>query len=89
MEVEGYGGGHRHGRRGHGRGRRRWWGPRWGYRYRRPAPVRYVWYSPWNWYKGICKKGCTSIGNGNWGCEYAGRGANDCWFASDCYGCGY
>lgn len=38
---------------------------------------------------GPCKKGCTSIGNGNWGCQYPGPGPNYCWFASDCYGCGY
>jgi len=96
IEREGYGGhrrghgGHRGGRHG-GRpgGRRRWWGPRYGYRYQRPPPApSYIWYNPWYWFRGMCKNGCTSIGNGNWGCQYPGAGQNDCWFASDCYGCG-
>jgi len=91
--LEEFGGrGRRGGRRGHWRrsrrgGRRRWWGQRWGYRYR--PPPRFIWYSPWNWFSGICKRGCTSIGNGQWGCQYPGSGPNDCWFANDCYGCGY
>ena len=82
----GRGGRGRHGRGGRGGGRR-WWGQRHGYRYR--PPPRFVWYSPWNWFRGACKRGCTSIGNGQWGCQYPGSGPNDCWFANDCYGCGY
>ena len=50
---------------------------------------RYFWYNPGYWFNGPCKRGCTSIGNGNWGCQYTGSGPNDCWFANDCYGCGY
>lgn len=50
---------------------------------------RYFWYNPGYWFNGACKRGCTSIGNGNWGCQYPGSGPNDCWFANDCYGCGY
>lgn len=80
-------GGGRHSGRHSGRGGRRWWGQNLGYRYR--PPPRFVSYSPWNWFRGACKRGCTSIGNGNWGCQYPGSGPNDCWFANDCYGCGY
>jgi len=79
-------GGH-HGHRGrHGGGRR--WGRRWGLHRPPPPPQQYMWYSPWNWFRGVCKDGCTSIGNRRWGCQYPGSGPNDCWFASDCYGCG-
>lgn len=89
VEKEGfYAHGHGHGRM-YGIGRPRWrsrWRSRWGYR--QPPPPRYLWYNPWYWYRGMCKNGCTSIGNGNWGCQYPGSGPNDCWFASDCYGCG-
>ena len=81
-EREEFGGHHGH------HGGRRWWGRRWGYRYRPPPPPRYMWYSPWYWFRGVCKDGCTSIGNRRWGCQYPGSGPNDCWFASDCYGCG-
>ncbi len=84
--VHGHGHGYGPGRR---YGRPRWgsrWRSRWGYR--QPPPPRYLWYNPWYWYRGMCKNGCTSIGNGNWGCQYPGSGPNDCWFASDCYGCG-
>lgn len=88
-ELEGYHGHHghyghhgHHGHHGHyghyGYRGGRWWGGRWGYR----------WYSPWNWFRGVCKDGCTNIGNRRWGCQYPGSGPNDCWFASDCYGCG-
>ena len=83
-KIEQFGGHYGHGiRRG-----RHWWGRR-GYRYRPPPPpVQYMWYSPWYWFRGVCKDGCTSIGNRRWGCQYPGSGPNDCWFASDCYGCG-
>jgi len=54
------------------------------------------WYNPWytSWYNPFynysqpCKKGCTSIGNDEWGCQYPGDGINECVVASDCYGCG-
>jgi hypothetical protein len=87
--MRGGGGSRRHGGGGsrrHGGGRR-WFGQRWGYRYR--APQRFVRYNPWTWFGGRCKNGCTSIGGGGWGCQYPGSGPNDCWFADDCYGCGY
>ena len=34
-----------------------------------------------------CRNGCINTGNG-WGCQYPGWRATDCWFASDCDGCG-
>ena len=34
-----------------------------------------------------CRNGCVNTGNG-WGCQYPGWRASDCWFASDCDGCG-
>jgi len=84
-------GGGRHGGGRHGGGRhgggRRWWGGGHGYGYgTRPMPY-YRWYNPWNWYN-RCKDGCSSIGNGRWGCQYPGNGPNSCIFAADCYGCG-
>jgi hypothetical protein len=89
--------------RGHGRGGRRWYGGNWGYRYRPPPPaVRYYpdyypgyapRYVPWltgaYWFGSTCKDGCTNVGNDRWGCQFPGGGANDCVFASDCYGCGF
>ena len=88
---------------GHGRGGRRWYGGNWGYRYRPPPPaVRYYpdyypgyapRYVPWltgaYWFGSTCKDGCTNVGNDRWGCQFPGGGANDCVFASDCYGCGF
>ena len=72
------------------RNRRRWWGPRWGYRYNPPPYRRYIsWWNPFTWYSDSCKNGCINLGNGNWGCPYPGNGFNDCWFARDCNGCGY
>lgn len=88
VNVESFGGhrGRRHGGRRH-RGGRRWWGGGHGYGYGiRPMPY-YRWYNPWNWYN-RCKDGCSSIGNGRWGCQYPGNGPNSCIFAADCYGCG-
>lgn len=89
-EREGYYGGYYDRERDKKRG---WWERRRRYLYGRrrppPPPPRYLWYNPWYWFSGPCKKGCTSIGNGNWGCQYPGPGPNDCWFANDCYGCGY
>ena len=78
----------RRGRRGHRRRRypmRRWWGHNWGYTY----PPSFIWYSPWQWFRGLCKTGCANIGKGQWGCQYPGSNPNDCVFASDCLGCNY
>ena len=54
-----------------------------------PSPRYYPWWNYGYWFRGICKNGCTSLGRGNWGCQYPGNNPNDCWFARDCYGCGY
>ena len=57
------------------------------------APIVYggwynpSWYNPWSYWGGPCKDGCTSIGNGEWGCQSPGNQVNDCLFASDCRGC--
>jgi hypothetical protein len=78
----------RRGRRGHRRRRypmRRWWGHNWGYTY----PPTFIWYSPWQWFRGLCKTGCANIGRGQWGCQYPGSNPDDCVFASDCLGCNY
>jgi len=70
------------------RGRRRH--PHRGYRYGpHPSPRYYPWWNYGYWFRGSCKNGCTSLGRGNWGCQYPGSNPNDCWFATDCYGCGY
>ena len=59
------------------------------------------WYNPMSWYgyfygeplyydeiiEPRCKKGCTNLGNGQWGCQSLGRSWNNCWFASDCAAC--
>ena len=90
--IEGYrGGGHDGGRRGMRRG---------GDYYRREninymsypshhyGNHGYTWNNPWYLYRGnVCKNGCTNLGNGNWGCQYPGYGANHCWFSSDCDEC--
>lgn len=84
-EVEEFRG--RRGRRGHRRRypMRRWWGHNWGYTY----PPSFIWYSPWQWFRGLCKTGCANIGRGQWGCQYPGSNPDDCVFASDCLGCNY
>ena len=86
IEKEGYRGhgdhGH-HGHHGHHRGHGHW---RRRHRYHRPSS--YTWFNPWYWFRGLCRNGCTNIGRGEWGCQYPGTGPNDCWFASDCIGCG-
>ncbi len=94
--IEGYRGGHGG---GHGGGRR---GMRRGMRYDRGYYGRgnnnymthhsenhgYTWHNPWYLYRGnVCKNGCTNLGNGNWGCQNPGYGANHCWFSSDCDEC--
>lgn len=58
------------------------------------------WYNPSSWYgyfygaplyyqdePASCKKGCTNLGNGQWGCQSLGRSWNNCWFGSDCAAC--
>jgi hypothetical protein len=36
---------------------------------------------------GLCKKGCSDLGNGSVGCVNPGSSYDQCLFASDCYGC--
>ena len=94
--AEGFGGGRRggHGGRRHGgrrwgrRGGRRWMGMGRGYGY---GPGQNWSYGSTRWFPGFygaCKNGCTSTGNGTWGCQYPGVGRNDCIFATDCQWCG-
>jgi hypothetical protein len=95
----GHGGrGHPHGPGSqHGRGWLRWgrrgrgwnWGggTGWGRGWRYSQPVVVVsnpdpYIASYN-----CRNGCVNTGDG-WGCQYPGWGNNDCWFASDCDGCG-
>ena len=82
------GGGRRHGGGGWRRGGRRWMGIGRGYGYGYGPRTSY-W--PNQWYPGFygtCKNGCTSTGNGTWGCQYPGVGRDDCVFATDCQWCG-
>ena len=97
LSVEGF----RGGRRGWGRGGRGGWrrrgrfhrpnrfygpGVRYGrgiYNYR----FNYPWYYPWFMSNGLCKKGCSDLGNGSVGCVNPGSSYDQCLFASDCYGC--
>ena len=97
--IEGYRGGGRHGGRRHGGGRRHYGGL--GYYGGRghyggyyggdgyyDSDRGYTWHNPWYLFRGnSCKNGCTNLGNGNWGCQNPGYGANDCWFSSDCDDC--
>jgi len=81
------------------RGRRRWYGEKWGYRYSSPHRFRY-----WRWHDApiwksipfwgpfsdtFCPTGCSNLGRGRWGCTNPGSGSRDCVFASDCATCGY
>lgn len=80
--LEGYGG--RTGRRWYGGHKGHHWhgghsGRRW-YNWSYPVILNYI--------GNICKNGCVSLGNGEWGCQYPGYGINDCQFADDCYNCG-
>ena len=92
--IEGYRGGHGGGHRS-GRGMRRGRGyyGRGNINYMtHPSPHYgnhgYIWHNPWYLFRGnVCKNGCTNLGNGNWGCQNPGYGANDCWFSSDCDEC--
>jgi hypothetical protein len=85
-------GGRGHGGRGHGgRGHRgrRWWGRGRGYGYgAQPSSWYYPQFQPSYFMDTTCKNGCTSIGNGQWGCQYPGTGSNDCMFSYDCNWCG-
>lgn len=101
-KMEGFRGGRRGGRRRGRRGgfrrrmarggrrrarrafRRHWYRP---FRYGGWAYPAYSW-NWWNWWP-VCKRGCSYLGNGAWGCQYPGSGPNDCVWASDCYGCAY
>jgi hypothetical protein len=94
--IEGYRGGGGHGgghHDGHGRGYYRSENINYmrhpSYHYRNHNGNRgYTWHNPWYVFRGnACKNGCTNIGNGNWGCQNPGYGANDCWFSSDCDEC--
>ena len=81
-----HGSGSRHGRGygyGYGYGGGGWGGGWWRRQYAQP-----MYYG----YDGVnvnynCRNGCVNTGNG-WGCQYPGWRASDCWFASDCDGCG-
>ena len=78
--------GHPHGsgsRHGYGGGGGGWGGGWWGRQYMQP-----IYLNPYSY--GVnynCRNGCINTGNG-WGCQYPGWRATDCWFASDCDGCG-
>lgn len=88
---QGHGGrGHPHGsgsRHGYGGGGG-WGGGWWGRQYAQP-----IYLNPYSYGYGgggvnyNCRNGCINNGNG-WGCQYPGWRATDCWFASDCDGCG-
>ena len=79
-----HGSGSRHGRGyGYGYGGGGWGGGWWRRQYARPT---------YYGYDGVnvnynCRNGCVNTGNG-WGCQFPGWRASDCWFASDCDGCG-
>ena len=84
-----HGPGSRHGREWGRRGRGWNWGggTGWGRGWRYSQPVVVVsnpdpYIASYN-----CRNGCVNTGDG-WGCQYPGWGNNDCWFASDCDGCG-
>jgi hypothetical protein len=97
LSVEGFRGGRRGwGRGGSGGWRRRgrfhrpnrFYGP--GVRYGRGIynyRFDYPWYYPWFMSNGLCKKGCSDLGNGSVGCVNPGSSYDQCLFASDCYGC--
>lgn len=88
---QGHGGrGHPHGSGSrHGYGGGGWGGGWWGRQYAQP-----IYLNPYSYGYGggggvnyNCRNGCINNGNG-WGCQYPGWRATDCWFASDCDGCG-
>ena len=97
LSVEGFRGGRRGwGRSGRGGWRRRgrfhrpnrFYGP--GVRYGRGIynyRFDYPWYYTWFMSNGLCKKGCSDLGNGSVGCVNPGSSYDQCLFASDCYGC--
>jgi len=59
---------------------RRWWN--WGWN-----PNTTYMYDRYPYSGGYCKKGCVYTGDGTWGCQNPGYGANDCMFADDCNWC--
>lgn len=81
-----HGSGSRHGRGyGYGYGGGGGWGGGGWWRRQYARPIYYG-------YDGVnvnynCRNGCVNTGNG-WGCQFPGWRASDCWFASDCDGCG-
>ena len=83
---QGHGGrGHPHGsgsRHGYGGG-----GGWWGRQYMQPIYLNPYSYGYGGGVNYNCRNGCINTGNG-WGCQYPGWRATDCWFASDCDGCG-
>ena len=80
-----HGSGSRHGGGGWGGGG--WGGGWWGGRRQYAQPIYLNPHSYGNNVNYNCRNGCVNTGNG-WGCQYPGWGASDCWFASDCDGCG-
>jgi len=91
LSVEGFRGRRRGwGRRGRGGWRRRGRFHQPGFRYGRGIynyRNDYPWYYPWFMSNGLCKKGCSDLGNGAVGCVNPGSSYDQCLFASDCYGC--
>jgi len=48
-----------------------------------------TWYNKtWSFFGNRCRDGCTSLGNGVWGCQYPTNSPTSCMFARDCDGCG-
>ena len=80
-----HGSGSRHGGGGWGGGG--WGGGWWGGRRQYAQPIYLNPHSYGNNVNYNCRNGCVNTGNG-WGCQYPGWRASDCWFASDCDGCG-
>jgi len=85
-----HGSGSRHGGGGWGGGGwggGGWGGGWWGGRRQYAQPIYLNPHSYGNNVNYNCRNGCVNTGNG-WGCQYPGWRASDCWFASDCDGCG-
>ena len=57
------------------RGRRRWYGQNWGYRYNPPPRINRLTWSPFVWnipfwntrLNPFCPTGCSNLGRGRWG----------------------
>ena len=82
-----HGSGSRHGYGGGGWGGGGWGGGWWGRQYAQPIYLNPYSYGYGGGVNYNCRNGCINTGNG-WGCQYPGWRATDCWFASDCDGCG-